>query len=205
MRIKKARLSDTVYEIKKYSNERLPEIAVVGRSNAGKSSLINKICNNGKLARVSSAPGKTRSINFYLINDEMHLVDLPGYGFARRSDTEREAWGRLIEGYFAATQRLRHLFLLCDIRHDPSDGDIQMVEWLRFYRIPFTVVATKADKLAKSKRKPAAQKIAKQLGAESYIAFSAMDGYGAEDILIIMENVLNKENEFYNLKSSVDN
>ena len=108
MRITKAKLAKTVYQTSQYEDFSMAEIAVVGRSNAGKSSLINKLCNNGKLARVSSEPGKTRSINFFLINEELMLVDLPGYGFARRSAGERQSWQQLVEGYFTVTQRLRH-------------------------------------------------------------------------------------------------
>ena len=204
MRITKAKLAKTVYQTSQYEDFSMAEIAVVGRSNAGKSSLINKLCNNGKWARVSSEPGKTRSINFFLINEELMLVDLPGYGFARRSAGERQSWQQLVEGYFTVTQRLRHLFLLCDIRHAPSAGDLQMVEYLRFYRIPFTLVATKADKIAKSKRKQAARSVASAIGTEDFVAFSAMDGYGMEELLDRIGKISENETAFYGLQNTVD-
>ncbi|MBE5781146.1 MAG: YihA family ribosome biogenesis GTP-binding protein [Clostridiales bacterium] len=204
MRITKAKLVKTVYNKSQYQDYNLPEIAIVGRSNAGKSSMINKLCNNGKLARVSSEPGKTRSINFFSINEGLMLVDLPGYGFAKRSAGERNSWQQLVEGYFTVTERLRHLFLLCDIRHDPSVGDLQMVEYLDFYRIPYTLVATKADKLAKSKRKVQAQKVAKVIGTDDVIPFSAVDGFGMEEVLKRIESVLDAETAFYGAKISVD-
>ena len=124
------------------------------------------------------------------------LVDLPGYGFARRSAGERQSWQQLVEGYFTVTQRLRHLFLLCDIRHAPSAGDLQMVEYLRFYRIPFTLVATK--------RKQAARSVASAIGTEDFVAFSAMDGYGMEELLDRIGKISENETAFYGLQNTVD-
>ncbi len=148
------------------------EIAVVGRSNVGKSSLINHLCGNRKLARVSSTPGKTRLINFYLLNDSFYFVDLPGYGFAKAGKAERAAWGNLIESYLSSG-RVKHIFLLLDIRHTPTGDDAEMFRWIVYYSVPFTIIATKADKLAKSKRKQAADSVAKALGAPpSAVAFS---------------------------------
>ena len=190
MRITKAVLKKTAYTPDQLYVQPLPEIAVVGRSNAGKSSLINKLCNNAKLAKVSQQPGKTRSINYFLINEEFMLVDLPGYGFAKRSGSEQQSWKRLIEGYFEHSEQLIHLLLLCDIRHDIQQGDKQMVEWLNYYGIPYTLVATKCDKLAKSKRKPQTQRLAKQALVSDYLAFSAEDGYGKDALLERLEQVL---------------
>ena len=189
MQIAKTKLVSTASKPGQYTPQPLREVAVVGRSNAGKSSLVNTICNNKKLARVSSAPGKTRSINFYNIDSALMLVDLPGYGFAKRSGKEREDWGRLVDDYFAKSQTLLHLLLLCDIRHDASAGDLQMAEWLQHYQIPYTLIATKADKIAKSKRKPMAQRLAKQVGAEESICFSALDGAGKAEVLALLEAV----------------
>ena len=135
MQISKAELKQSIFTPQQYSGSGLPEIAVVGRSNAGKSSLINALCNQ-RIARVSQQPGKTRSINAYCINGSFMLMDLPGYGYARRSDKEQEQWRQLVEGYFKRTEALVHLLLLCDIRHDPSDGDRQMVQFLRHYESP---------------------------------------------------------------------
>ena len=159
------------------------EIAVVGRSNVGKSSLINGLTNRGKLARTSQTPGKTRMINYFTLNREVYLVDLPGYGFAKTGKQERESWGRLM-GDYLAMGRVSHLLLLLDIRHAPTAEDRQMFEWLVYYGVPFTLVATKADKLGKSKRKQAANAVAKQLGAPPYaIPFSVETGDGREELL----------------------
>ena len=192
MRITKAELKKTLFDPKLYTYMDLPEIAVVGRSNVGKSSLINHICNNHKLARISSQPGKTRSVNFYTINNAFYLTDLPGYGFARRSAGERQGWSGLVDGYFAATEHLIHLLLLCDIRHDASVDDLQMAQWLRHYQIPYTLICTKSDKIAKSKRPPLAAKIAKQVEAPSYICFSASEGLGKEGVLRVFDEVLSE-------------
>lgn len=117
------------------------------------------------------------------------LVDLPGYGFAKRSGREREDWGRLVDDYFGRSQTLGHLLLLCDIRHDASQGDLQMVEWLLHYQIPYTLIATKADKIAKSKRKPMAAKLAKQVGAERFLCFSSLDGSGKQELAALLEQL----------------
>ncbi len=154
------------------------EIAVVGKSNVGKSSLINSLCNNHKLARTSQTPGKTRLINFFLLNRAFHLVDLPGYGFARAGKEEQRSWSGLIEAYLGSG-RVTHLFLLLDIRHAPTADDRQMYQWLLYYGVPFTLGATKSDKLARSRRQQAANAAAKALGAPPYaIPFSAQTGAG---------------------------
>jgi len=158
------------------------EIAMVGKSNVGKSSLINSLCNNYKLARTSSTPGKTRLINFYKVNGEFYLVDLPGYGFASAPKQEKEKWGKLIEGYLSCG-RLSHIFMLLDIRHAPTQEDKQMFEWIVYYGIPFTLIATKADKLAKTKRIPAANAAAKLLGAPPFaIPYSSEKLFGREEV-----------------------
>ncbi len=171
--IKKAEFVTSVVLGDSFPGELCSEIAIVGRSNVGKSSLINTLCNNKKLARTSSTPGKTRQINFFLINDLFYLVDLPGYGFARAPKHEQAQWGALMESYLSLT-RVSHIFLLLDIRHAPTQEDKQMFNWILHYATPFTIVATKADKLSKSKQKLSANAVAKQLGAPPYaIPFSA--------------------------------
>ena len=161
---------------------RLPcEIAIVGKSNVGKSSLINAMCRNNKLARTSSQPGKTRLINFFRINRAFYLVDLPGYGYAKASKEEQKSWGALMESYLASG-RVTHLLLLLDIRHEPTEADRMMFRYVTYYNIPFTLIATKADKLAVSKRAAAANACGKALGAPPYAipasaeAFSGVSG-----------------------------
>ena len=182
-------IKNAVFVTSLVNNDKLPEkkameIAMVGRSNVGKSSLINCICNNKKLARTSSMPGKTRQINYFDINNgDFYLVDLPGYGFAKASKTEKASWGELMETYLSCG-RLTHIFLLLDIRHEPSVEDKQMFQWIIYYNIPFTVIATKADKISKSKQKSEANKVAKQVGAPSYaIPFSSETKIGKEAII----------------------
>lgn len=160
------------------------EIAIVGKSNVGKSSLINRLANNQKLARTSASPGKTRLVNFFLINRSMYLVDLPGYGFAKASKAEQKSWGELLERYLSSG-RVKHLLMLIDIRHAPTQDDLQMFRYLIYYGIPYTLVATKADKIAKSKRRQEANARAKQLGAPPFaIPFSSETGEGKEELLI---------------------
>jgi GTP-binding protein len=159
------------------------EIAVVGRSNVGKSSLINCLTNNYKLAKTSQTPGKTRLVNYFLLNNAFYLVDLPGYGFAKRSKSEKTEWGDLI-GSYMNSGRPRHLFLLIDIRHEPSPEDRQMFQWTLHAGVPFTLVATKADKIGKSQRVIAANKAAKLLGAPPFaLPFSAEEKIGRDALL----------------------
>ena len=167
------------------------EIAMAGRSNVGKSSLINCICNNSKLAQTSATPGKTRQINFFSINrGQFYLVDLPGYGFAKAPKSEKAAWGELMESYLSS-KRLSHIFLLLDIRHEPTQEDMQMFAWIVYYGIPFTVIATKADKIAKSKTKQEANKVAKAVGAPPYgIPFSAETRMGKDEVTARIASIL---------------
>ena len=172
------------------------EIAIVGKSNVGKSSLINHLCGNKKLAKTSQTPGKTRLINFFLLNRDFYLVDLPGYGFARASKTEQAGWGSLMEQYLSSG-RVQHLFLLIDIRHAPTAEDRQMFEWVLYYGLPFTLIATKADKIAKSKRRQAANQAAKLLGAPpAAIPYSSESWDGKEAVLERLVQILqDRENK----------
>ncbi|GAB6086526.1 ribosome biogenesis GTP-binding protein YihA/YsxC [Alkaliphilus crotonatoxidans] len=149
MKIKTAEIVISAVSPKQYPEGQLPEIAMVGRSNVGKSSTINTILNRKKLARVSSSPGKTRTINFYLINQEFHLVDLPGYGYAKVSKTERASWGKIIETYLSTRENLQEVVLLVDIRHQPTEDDQLMYDWIKHYGFGTIVVATKADKISR--------------------------------------------------------
>ena len=159
------------------------EIAIVGKSNVGKSSLINRLANNQKLAKTSAQPGKTRLVNFFLLNKAMYLVDLPGYGFAKASKTEQKSWGELHERYLQSG-RVKHLLMLIDIRHAPTQDDLQMFRYLIYYNIPYTLVATKADKIAKSKCRQEANRRAKELGAPPFaIPFSSETGDGKAELV----------------------
>ena len=192
-RIKKAVFVTSVGQKGDYPEKRPAEIALVGRSNVGKSSLINCLTGNGKLARISAAPGKTRLVNYYLINDSFYLVDLPGYGFAQRSKGERESWGQLMESYLTSG-RVDHLLLLLDIRHEPTGEDRQMMAFLLYHNIPFTVVATKADKIAKSKRQSAANRNAKLAGAPPWgLPFSSETGEGREALLARLDSIVGEK------------
>lgn len=134
-----------------YPEGDLPEFALAGRSNVGKSSFINKMLNRRGLARISSKPGKTQTLNFYLINEILHFVDVPGYGYAKVSKTEREAWGKMIETYITNRELLKAVLLIVDLRHPPTKDDVMMYDFLKHYEIPCIVIATKADKISKSK------------------------------------------------------
>ena len=169
----------------------MPEVAFSGRSNVGKSSLINRLVNRKALARTSATPGKTATINFYRL-DTMRMVDLPGYGYAKVSDSERRRWSELIEGYFDDDRDLRLVIQLWDIRHDPSKDDYQMLEYMVEREIPFIIVLTKADKLNKSeraKRLTAFDAILTDLEGITVIPFSAVNGEGADEIREIISQV----------------
>jgi GTP-binding protein len=162
----------------------LPEIAFSGRSNVGKSSLLNKLVRRKALARVSSTPGKTREINFFRVNDAFHLVDLPGYGYARVSKAAREAWRPLIEGYLQTSEQLRGVVQLIDARHPPSNDDLHMLDFLASVGVPTVVVATKVDKLSRAERGPTLVALAARLGVEDeqLIPFSARTGEGRDEL-----------------------
>lgn len=197
MEIKKAVFYKSMKKSVDYPGGDRPEIAFAGKSNVGKSSLINYIANNSKLAYVSKQPGKTRLINYFLMNDAFYLVDLPGYGFARVSKTEQESWAEMMEGYFAVAKSLKALIILIDIRHKPTQDDIMMIEWAAHYRIPFMIAATKADKIAKSKRFHYVMQMARYIDGIldidmdiSIVPVSSMDKKGKEEIAAYMEKMI---------------
>ncbi len=185
MKIKNVKLYRTVYVPEDLPQTPYREVAFVGRSNVGKSSLLNTLANNFKLAKVSSEPGKTRSINFFLVDGKFFLVDLPGYGFAKVPFSEQKRWRTLIESYLKDRDTLRRVFLLVDSRVGPTEKDIQMKEWLDFYGIPYTVVATKVDKLKKSEKAKLKSKIEKGFGTSNLtiIPFSAKTREGRQEVL----------------------
>ena len=167
----------------------LPEVCFCGRSNVGKSSLINKILNRKSIARVSSKPGKTVTINFYKV-DSMRLVDLPGYGYAKVNFSERERWSELMEGYFKSDRDIRMAFQLIDMRHPATDFDLSMLEFLDANEIPYTVILTKSDKLNKGETEKRLSLINEELGdfasSTEIIPFSAEKGNGRDDLVKII-------------------
>lgn len=171
----------------------MPEIALAGRSNVGKSSFINKMINRKNLVRTSQKPGKTQTLNFYKINDRFHFVDVPGYGYAKVSKKERNAWGKMLEEYFTERENLKAVVLLVDIRHEPTKDDVTMYDFLKHYELPVVVVATKLDKIPKGKRvqhiKRAADKL--QLEQEDIILpFSSETGEGKEEAWGVLKQFL---------------
>lgn len=181
MNIHNASLKISAVTPKQYPNEGYLEFAFSGRSNVGKSSLINKLLNRKSLARVSGTPGKTTTINFYNIDDTIFLVDLPGYGYAQRSKSETEKWGKMIEDYLANRKQLVQTILLVDSRHKPTQNDIQMCEWIRHYHDRVIVIATKIDKLKKREIEPNLELIWEtlQLGDEDILVpFSTQNDEG---------------------------
>lgn len=175
---------------------KLPEIAFAGKSNVGKSSLINALINRKSFARTSSQPGKTQTINFYKVNDAMYYVDLPGYGYAKVSMTEREKWGRMIEKYLHTSKQLKAVFLLVDIRHEPSQNDRNMYEWIAYNGYEPVVIATKLDKINRSQLNKQVKLIREGLGAKKetiILPFSAANMQGREEIWQLVETLLQKE------------
>ncbi len=169
-----------------------PELVFSGRSNVGKSSLINKLCNRKKLARVSSTPGKTATINFYEVGD-VYFVDLPGYGYARTSASERKRWDELINGYFESDRQRTVVVQLLDCRHAPSADDMQMMEYLRYHQMPFVAALTKADKLKKSQLAATCDEfetICGPYGCQGVVLTSAENGYGIEELKTVLESFL---------------
>ena len=170
----------------------LPQIAVAGKSNVGKSSLINCLCRRKALAKTSATPGKTRLINLFCLNDAFHLVDLPGYGFARVDKGEKQRWGQMMEGYFRETNALRLTLHLVDIRHEPTQDDLQMNAFLRGMKLPFAVIATKADKIARGARMKYLAPICRGLQVQPWqvICTSSETGEGRDAILDAIEKAL---------------
>jgi GTP-binding protein len=170
---------------KQYPEDSLPDIALAGRSNVGKSSLINRMIQRKNLARTSSTPGKTQTLNFYRVNEQLYFVDLPGYGYAKVSRTERQVWGKFIERYLRESGRVKLLILIVDLRHPPTADDQSMYDWLKYYRIPVCVVATKADKIPRSRWQRHLDVTAETLKIDpddSLVLFSSESGLGKDQL-----------------------
>lgn len=195
MEIKSAAFITSMAQYGSFPGRGKTQIAVVGKSNVGKSSLINRLCRRSKLARTSQTPGKTRLINVFLLNGQeegFHLIDLPGYGFARVDKQEKARWGDMMQGYFARSEELAHVLCLVDIRHEPTQDDVQMNTYLRQMGIPFTVVATKCDKISRAARQKQLAPICRMLLVQPWevICFSSEDGTGRDELLTLLEQVL---------------
>lgn len=193
MNITSSKLVISAVKKEQYPCDEYPSIAMAGRSNVGKSTLVNSLLNRKMLARVSSTPGKTRTINFYLANEEFYLVDLPGYGYAKLSKIEKENWGKVMEEYFMSARNLKCLFLLLDIRHEPKDTDIQMYNFCRYYEIPIRIILTKSDKLTKNKINQAISNMKKIFNLredEKIFSHSSLNKNGRDEILQDMEKLI---------------
>lgn len=195
MIIKKADIIAVAVKKNQYPDESMKEIAFAGRSNVGKSSLLNLITNRKSLARVSGSPGKTRTINFYQINDEFRIVDLPGYGYAKVSKTVSENWGEMIEEYLENRNNLLKVIQLVDVRHAPSTQDIQMYNYLKHFGLDGVVVATKADKVSRNELQKCVGTIRKTLELSKQdlvIPISVLKRTGNEELMKVIEELLNQ-------------
>ena len=197
MVIRSAKFITSLAELKDFPGRGMPEIAIVGKSNVGKSSLINKLANNSKLARTSSEPGKTRLINLYELNHQLMLVDLPGYGFAKVSHDEKKRWVGMIEGYLSGSENIKLALQLVDMRHKPSDDDVDMINYLRHFGIPVLTVCTKADKLSRAEQNRAKPIICRALAVQPWdlIPFSSVSGVGRDQLLERLEALIAPQEE----------
>lgn len=192
MNITSAKYLTSAVDAKNILKDDMVEVAFVGRSNVGKSSLINRLVGVKNLAKTSSTPGLTKMINYFVVNDLFRIVDLPGYGYAKTGQKHIANWAGLMEKYLLGSPNLKTVFVLVDCRHEPSELDKMMLEFLNGYQIPYMIIATKVDKLAKSKIPQACNAIAKALGVrkELVYGFSSENGYGREKLLEYIENIV---------------
>lgn len=192
MRIKRATFVTSLTGNQRFEGEGLPQIAIAGKSNVGKSSLINCLCNQNKLARVSAEPGKTRLVNIFRINDDFHLVDLPGYGYARVSRSMQEDWGQMMDSYLSGSEHLCHILHLVDIRHEPGQHDLQMQAWIQHNQLPCTVIATKCDKLSRAQQQKSILAICRALGVQPWdvLPFSSVTRAGRDELLERLGKIL---------------
>ena len=193
--IKNATFITSAAKKEQFINPDKPMIAVCGKSNVGKSSFINMMANQKKLAKTSSEPGRTRLVNYFDFG-EFILADLPGYGFARVSKGEKEKWAKTLDSFFADREKIAHVFMLVDSRHDPTADDVQMIQYLHYYTLPFTVVLTKSDKLSKMKLKEHVKAIAADLylAPDNLLATSSETGYGKDTVLKKLREIIDNAN-----------
>lgn len=187
MKIDKAKYVTSAVDFSQVPDTDLPEVAFIGRSNVGKSSLINAVCNKKNLAQASSAPGKTRSLNFFLINDKNYFVDLPGYGYAIAPEHMKSSWAKLVETYLQERKQLKLVVQILDARHEPMELDKIMIGWLEFYKIPYIIVMTKADKLSQNKMNVGIARAKVHLTGlkfcQCFLPFSAVSGQGRPELV----------------------
>lgn len=193
MKIENVSLSISAVRRSQYPDDNLPEFIMVGRSNVGKSSFMNTIVNRKNMARISSRPGKTSTLNFYNVDGKFYLVDVPGYGYADTSKEEIRKFGLMVEEYLEKRQELKRVFLLIDFRHKPTNDDVLMYNFLKYYQIPVTIIATKADKVS-SKEKDKNLKLIKEVldivVGDNLVLFSSISKLGREEVLSIIENII---------------
>lgn len=193
MKLKSAELETVCGITSKLPNNPYPEFAFAGKSNVGKSSLINTLLNRKALARVSSQPGKTQTINYYLVNKELYFVDLPGYGYAKVSQDAKVAWGKMIERYLGKSAQLRVVFLLVDIRHEPNANDVQMYDWIVANGFEPIIIATKSDKISKGAAAKQVTVIQKTLNCPKetkIIPFSSENRTGVEEVYSVIDGYM---------------
>lgn len=193
MKVTAAEIIISAVSKKQYPSDHLPEIALAGRSNVGKSSFINKMIQRKSLARTSSKPGKTQTLNFYKINERFYFVDVPGYGYAKVSKKEREKWGAMMEAYFQERNTLKAVLLITDIRHEPTRDDVQMYEYLKYHGLPVIVVGTKADKIPKNQKAKHLKRLIQTLHVEKedkVILFSAETGEGKDEAWSVLQHYM---------------
>lgn len=198
MEVNNASLAAVGVKLEQYPTDGKPEIAFAGKSNVGKSSLINGLLNRKALARTSSSPGKTRTINFYDVENTLYFVDLPGYGYAKAPKTEIQKWGKMIEDYLYKRETLKSIVLLIDIRHEPGTNDKMMYEWLKHYDYDIIIIATKADKIKRSQLQKHIAMIRKGLNMsadEKIIPFSSMTKQGKEEIWSVFDELIGYQKE----------
>lgn len=196
MNIEDVEMVISAVRISQYPEDNKTEFLLVGRSNVGKSSFINSLINRKNYARTSSKPGKTQTLNFYLVNKEFYLVDVPGYGYAAVSNKKQEKFGMMIEEYLKTRPNLKHVFLLIDYRHKPTDNDLLMYNFLKYYNLPVTIVATKYDKVKRSLKAKQDKIINESLDialGDELVNYSTVTKVGKDKIYSIMESYLTKE------------
>ncbi len=196
MKINSSELDIVAVRRSQYPENNLPEFLMIGRSNVGKSSFINTIINRKNLARTSAVPGKTQTLNFYLVNDSFYLVDAPGYGYAAVNKAQQKKFGLMIEEYIEKRHQLKRVFLLVDFRHKPSEDDLLMYNFLKYYNIPVTIIATKVDKVGSSKKDKNYKVLKDTLDVvvgDNIVLFSSVSKMGKEQITNLIEDLITEE------------